>query len=350
MQRGPRSRSPHRWRTRAVNTATSDAVRNRAGRADGPGRYGRVAVLMGGTSAERAISLETGTAVCAALRRAGVDAHTVDVGAGFLREFSRAGFDRAFIALHGRGGEDGTVQGALTTLGVPFTGSGVLGSALAMDKVRSKWVWQSQGLPTPRFLEIGGEEDVRRIEAELGLPVMVKPVHEGSSCGASRVVDADGLVTAWHKARQLDARVLVEQWITGAEYTIGILTDRVLPVIKLETPNEFYDYDAKYVAETTRYICPCGLPGTLQQELGRIALRAFQLVGAAGWGRVDLMLDERRRPWLLEVNTVPGMTSHSLVPMAARHAGMEFDDLVLRILDTSFSAAETGVARGAGQP
>lgn len=303
-----------------------------------PGRYGRVAVLMGGTSAEREVSLETGGAVCAALLRLGIDAVPVDVGADFLAAFARAGFDRAFIALHGRGGEDGSMQGALATLGMPFTGSGVLGSALAMDKVRSKWVWQGHGLPTPRFLEIGADADVGRIVPELGLPVMVKPVHEGSSCGASRVTDAGALTRAWHKARALDARVLVEQWITGAEYTVAILGDQVLPAIKLETPNEFYDYEAKYLADTTRYLCPCGLTAEQERELGQLALRAFRLVGATGWGRVDLMMDARGGAYLLEVNTVPGMTSHSLVPMAARHAGIDFDQLVLRILDTSLGS------------
>lgn len=319
--------------------------------AAGPGfdaaRYGRVAVLMGGTSAERAISLETGAAVCAALRRLGVDAEAVDVGPGFLCGFAGSGFDRAFIALHGRGGEDGTMQGALTTLGIPFTGSGVLGSALAIDKVRSKWVWQCHGLPTPPFLELLRSEDVARIVPELGLPVMVKPVREGSSCGASRVTEAAALNAAWERARALDARVLAEQWITGPEYTVGILHDEVLPVIRLETPREFYDYEAKYLADTTRYLCPCGLAAAEERELGRLALRAFRLVGASGWGRVDLMLDDRRRPWLLEVNTVPGMTSHSLVPMAARHAGISFDELVLRILDTSMADVTAGTAGAA---
>jgi D-alanine-D-alanine ligase len=310
-----------------------------------PSRYGRVAVLMGGASAEREISLETGGAVCAALRRLGIEAEAVDVGADFLPAIARGGFDRVFIALHGRGGEDGTMQGALTTLGMPFTGSGVLGSALAMDKVRSKWIWQCHGLPTPKFLEIGSEAGLGRIVPELGLPLMVKPVHEGSSCGASRVTDAAQIAEAWRRASALDTRVLVEQWISGAEYTVGILGDEVLPAIRLETPNEFYDYEAKYVADTTRYLCPCGLSPERERELGLIAKRAFDLVGASGWGRVDLVMDRDGTPYLLEVNTVPGMTSHSLVPMAARHAGISFDELVLRILDTSFGAA--GAATGA---
>ncbi len=314
-----------------------------------PVRYGRVAVLMGGTSAEREVSLETGSAVCAALRRVGIDAEAVDAGDGFLRGFANAGFDRVFIALHGRGGEDGTVQGALTMLGMPFTGSGVLGSALAMDKVRSKWIWYSHGLPTPAFVEINASADIKRIVPELGLPVMVKPVHEGSSCGASRVVDATGLDAAWRKAQALDGRVLVEQWITGAEYTVAILGAQVLPMIKLETPNEFYDYEAKYLSESTRYLCPCGLPADQERELGQLALRAFELVGASGWGRVDLMVDAQGRPWLLEVNTVPGMTSHSLVPMAARYAGISFEELVVRILDTSLCIAHSRQPRLAAQ-
>lgn len=317
----------------------SGAPQPAAGARVDPARYGRVAVLMGGTSAERAVSLETGTAVCAALQRRGIDACTVDVGADFLPAFAGAGFDRAFIALHGRGGEDGTMQGALATLGIPFTGSGVLGSALAMDKVRTKWVWQHHGLPTPRYLEIDADPDVERVITALGLPLMVKPVHEGSSCGATPVRSAAALAQAWRKARALDARVLVEQLIEGAEYTVGILGDQVLPVIKLETPNEFYDYEAKYLLDTTRYLCPCGLPPERERDIGQLALRAFRLAGASGWGRVDLMLDGAGQPYLLEVNTVPGMTSHSLVPMAARHAGIGFDDLVLRILDTSVPAA-----------
>lgn len=325
-----------------MSTATGNAAKKESLPAVDPGRYGRVAVLMGGTSAERAVSLETGTAVCAALRRMGLDARTVDAGAGFLPDLSRTGFDRVFIALHGRGGEDGTVQGALATLGIPFTGSGVLGSALAMDKVRSKWIWLSHGLPTPASLEVTRAADLARVVPELGLPVMVKPVHEGSSCGASRVMDAAALDEAWRKAQALDARVLVEKWISGAEYTVAILGQQVLPIIRLETPNEFYDYEAKYLSEATRYLCPCGLPAAFEQELGQLALRAFQLVGASGWGRVDLMLDEHGSPWLLEVNTVPGMTSHSLVPMAARHAGISFEELVLRILDTSLPAARAG--------
>lgn len=332
-----------------MSTGTRRAARPEAVPAVDVRRYGRVAVLMGGTSAEREVSLETGGAVCAALQRMGVDAQTVDAGPGFLPDLSSSGFDRAFIALHGRGGEDGTVQGALATLGMPFTGSGVLGSALAMDKVRSKWIWQCHGLPTPAFVEVTGSADLARIVPELGLPVMVKPVHEGSSCGASRVRDAAGLDAAWRKARALDARVLVEQWISGAEYTVAILGGRVLPIIKLETPNEFYDYEAKYLSETTRYLCPCGLSTEVEHELGQLALRAFQLVGASGWGRVDLMLDDHGSPSLLEVNTVPGMTSHSLVPMAARHAGISFEELVLRILDTSLPAARADGPREVAQ-
>ncbi|MGH8248391.1 MAG: D-alanine--D-alanine ligase [Gammaproteobacteria bacterium] len=293
---------------------------------------------MGGESAERGISLETGNAVCAALRRCGVDVHPVDARGDFLSRISGDRFDRVFLALHGRGGEDGEIQGALQTLGIPYTGSGVLGSALAMDKVRAKWIWLAHDIPTPPDVEIFTEGDLREAGREIGFPLMVKPVHEGSSCGASKVKGKEELPAAWSKARALDARVMAEKWIEGAEYTASILDDAVLPLIRLETPREFYDYEAKYIENTTRYICPCGLdPGT-EQALAAVALRAFQLLGASGWGRVDLIVDAAGQPWLLEVNTIPGMTSHSLVPMAAKQAGISFDELVIRILETSMRA------------
>lgn len=293
---------------------------------------------MGGTSAEREISLETGNAVCAALRRRDVDVHPVDARADFLSRVAAEGFDRVFIALHGRGGEDGEIQGALQTLGIPYTGSGILGSALAMDKVRTKWIWRAHDIPTPPYVEICGEGDLRKVCRKIGFPVMVKPVHEGSSYGASKVKRKEELPAAWNKARALDARVMAERWIDGAEYTASILDDTVLPLIRLETPREFYDYEAKYIENTTRYICPCGLDRKVEQELGDISLRAFQLLGASGWGRVDLIVDAAGQPWLFEVNTIPGMTSHSLVPMAAKQAGIGFDDLVIRILETSVNA------------
>ena len=296
--------------------------------------FGRVAVLLGGTSAEREISLETGSAVCAALRRKGVDAHALDTKEPFLERLLAEKFERVFIALHGRQGEDGVIQGALETLGVPYTGSGVLGSALSMDKVRSKWVWQSRGIPTPEFVSLASVADLAQAE-RLGFPLMVKPVHEGSSCGASKVAAAAALPAAWERARALDESVMAERWIHGVEYTASILDRRVLPLIRLETPREFYDYEAKYHADTTRYICPCGLDAAAEQLLAELALAAFDAVGASGWGRVDLFVDRAGAPWIIEVNTIPGMTSHSLVPMAAREAGISFDDLVLRILATS---------------
>jgi D-alanine-D-alanine ligase len=299
--------------------------------------FGKVAVLLGGDSAERDISLQTGRAVLDALLARGVDAHPVDTGEQPLTCLLEEGFDRAFIALHGRGGEDGVIQGALETLGIPYTGSGVLGSALAMDKVRCKRLWQNLGIPTPAFIEIESASDLDAIPEKLGLPVIVKPVHEGSSCGAAKVTEPGGLQSAWEASRQLDDRVMAECWITGGEYTAAILGETVLPMIRLETPREFYDYEAKYLAEDTQYLCPCGLPEARERELGEMMLQAFRAIDASGWGRADFMLDEAGQPWLIEVNTIPGMTSHSLVPMAARQAGMDFNDLVVRILETSLS-------------
>ena len=305
--------------------------------ADMTRRFGKVAVLLGGDSAERDISLETGRAVLAALKAEGIDAHAVDTRDTPLTVLLEQQFDRAFIALHGRGGEDGVIQGALEALHIPYTGSGVLGSALAMDKVRSKRLWQSMRIHTPDFMEIADAADLTVVAERLGFPVMVKPVHEGSSCGAAKVVEAGQLQAAWDSSRQFDDRVMAERWVVGAEYTASILQDRALPLIRLETPREFYDYEAKYVADNTRYLCPCGLPENRERELNALMLQAFAAVGASGWGRVDFMLDEQGTPWLIEVNTIPGMTSHSLVPMAAARAGMGFNELAVRILETSFS-------------
>ena len=300
--------------------------------------YGKVAVLMGGCSAEREISLISGGAVLQALQEAGVDAHGVDAANKHLCDMLlKNDFNRAFIALHGRGGEDGVIQGLLESIGLPFTGSGVLGSALAMDKLRSKQVWQSAGLPTPDFSDISSAADAGRVKDELQYPVMVKPLHEGSSFGISKVDGAGGLMPAWQLASQYDEHVFVEQWVDGKEYTAGILSNEVLPLICLETPNTFYDYAAKYEADTTRYLIPCGLSATQEAELQAMSLAAFAAVGATGWGRVDFMLDEAGQPWLIEVNTVPGLTDHSLVPMAARATGIDFGQLVCRILDTSLS-------------
>lgn len=302
------------------------------------GDFGKVAVLLGGSSAEREVSLETGRAVHAALRRRHVDAHAIDARGDFLFRLVEEGFDRVFIALHGRRGEDGEIQGALQALDIPYTGSGVLGSALAMDKVRTKWIWRAHGITTPPFVEIGEQGELHDVGDSLGFPLMVKPVHEGSSCGATKVKQPDELETAWNRARSLDDRVMAEKWIEGSEYTSSILDSGVLPLIRLETPREFYDYEAKYIENTTRYICPSGLDQEAETAIGKLALRAFDLVGASGWGRVDLIVDADGEPWLFEVNTIPGMTSHSLVPMAAKQAGIDFDELVIRILATSRKA------------
>lgn len=297
--------------------------------------YGKVAVMMGGLSAEREISLESGMAVYAALNRAGIDAHILDVQRDVLKKVYEENFDRVFIALHGRGGEDGQMQGALEILQVPYTGSGVLGSALAMDKSRAKDIWQSQGLPTPPYIELDRNSDWQAIAEQLGLPLMVKPVHEGSSFGASKVVRPDELEQAWKSANQFDNRVMAERWINGSEFTVPILNEQALPIIRLVTPREFYDYEAKYVSDSTRYICPCGLDSKQVKILSDLALTAFRMLGASGWGRVDMMMDEHQQPWLIEANTIPGMTSHSLVPMAAKQAGMNFDELTIEILNTS---------------
>jgi D-alanine-D-alanine ligase len=303
-------------------------------------RFGKVAVLYGGTSAEREVSLKSGRAVLEALQKRGVDAHGIDVVDGSILETLRTGgYARAFIVLHGRGGEDGVIQGALETIGLPYTGSGVLGSALGMDKVRTKQIWQAAGLPTPKFLVLEGEADLARVESGLGFPVMIKPAHEGSSIGMSKVERAADLSAAWRAAMQYDRAVLAEAWITGREYTASILGTQALPLIRLETPRAFYDYEAKYRADDTRYHCPCGLPEAEEQTLRELALRAFRAVAAHGWGRVDFMCDGDGKPYLIEVNTVPGMTDHSLVPMAARAAGIDFEALVWRIL-------ETGMERG----
>jgi len=295
-------------------------------------RAGRVAVLMGGRSAEREISLKSGRAVFDALARCGCDAVALDWTGDLLDQLGNCRPDRVFIALHGRGGEDGTVQGLLEIMGIPYTGSDVLGSALSMDKVRSKQVWQSLGLPTPAYLAFRRGDAVAEALTEAKFPAMVKPAREGSSIGATRVARASELEAALTHALSFDDVVLIEQWIIGGEYTLGIVGGEPLPLIKLETPREFYDYEAKYLVDTTRYLCPCGLDAERIQQCTEIGMRAFDALGASGWGRVDFMLDESGSPWLIELNTVPGMTDHSLVPMAAAAAGIDFDHLVMKIL------------------
>lgn len=303
-----------------------------------PQAFGRVAVLFGGKSAEREVSLKSGAAVLQALQAAGVDAFGIDVGDDLLQRLDRERIDRAFIVLHGRGGEDGSMQGLLECAGIPYTGSGILASALAMDKLRTKQVWQSLGLPTPRHAALASVEDCHAAAAALGFPLMVKPAHEGSSIGMAKVDDVEALVAAWREASCFDSQVLVEQWIQGPEFTIAVLRGEVLPPIGLGTPHSFYDYDAKYLASDTQYRIPCGLDPVREQQLKELSARACEAVGVRGWARVDVMQDANGDFWLLEVNTVPGMTDHSLVPMAARAAGLDFQQLVLSILDDSVGA------------
>jgi D-alanine-D-alanine ligase len=299
------------------------------------GNFGKVAVLMGGPSAEREVSLKSGNAVLAALKRAGVDAHGIDADKSTLRLLEDGGFDRVFIVLHGRWGEDGVIQGALEVLDIPYTGSGVLGSALGMDKLRSKYLWSAAGIPTPEYEMLEPGIDLVKVAAELGLPVFVKPVREGSSLGISKAKTVAELKVAWEAAAKYDDQVIAERFIDGAELTCGILGDQALPLIRIETDREFYDYEAKYILDTTRYLCPCGLSADRERAVQTLAQRAFDALGCSGWGRVDFMLDKAGHAYVLEVNTVPGMTDHSLVPKAAKQAGMDFDQLVLRILETA---------------
>ena len=303
-------------------------------------QFGKVAVLMGGLAAEREISLKSGKAVLEALQRKGVDAHGIDVGHDILQQLQSGKFDRVFNILHGRGGEDGTIQGALEILGLPYTGSGVMASALSMDKLRTKQMWLGIGLPTPPFVLLNKDTNPAQVVEKLGLPIMVKPSLEGSSIGMSKVKEESGIIKAWQTAAEFDDCVIAEKWITGAEYTASIVDGEALPLIRLETPHEFYDYEAKYHANTTRYSCPCGLDEAKESELKALALRAFNALGCRGWGRVDFMCDKSGNPWLIETNTVPGMTDHSLVPMAAKATGMNFDDLVIRILQTSLTETD----------
>ncbi len=310
--------------------------------------FGKVAVVMGGRSAEREVSLKSGHAVLEALLNKGVDAHALDAaGSELLRALQQGKFDRVFIAQHGRGGEDGVLQGALELLGLPYTGSGVAGSALAMDKVRSKYVWQALNLSTPEFALLDEYSDFPAVVKKLGLPLIVKPVHEGSTIGLTKVTQAGQLHGAWESARRYDADVIAERCIAGPEYTVSILGEEALPLIRIEAADGLYDYQAKYIADDTRYFCPCGLEQKRERELQQLALDAFRALGCSGWGRVDILCDVQGKPWLLEANTVPGMTGHSLVPMAARAAGISFDDLVWRILLTSLRAAPF-TAREAG--
>jgi D-alanine-D-alanine ligase len=298
-----------------------------------PAMFGKVAVLFGGCSAEREVSLKSGAAVLRALQHSGVDAHPFDPAVQNLQALVDDGFDRVFIALHGRFGEDGTVQGALELLGVPYTGSGVMASALGMDKWRTKLVWQAGGLPIPDYALLDEHSDWESVAQRLGLPLFVKPANEGSSVGISKVKSVAELPAAYREAVKHDPLVLAESFIGGGEYTVAILGDRTLPVIKIVPANEFYDYEAKYLSNDTRYLCPSDLSAAQEAEMQGLAKQAFALIGGQGWGRVDFLMGENGKSYLLEANTSPGMTDHSLVPMAAREAGMNFEQLVLRILE-----------------
>jgi len=302
-------------------------------------RFGKVAVLFGGSSAEREISLLSGNAVLAALKRQGVDAEAFDPSTRALSELE--GYQRAFIVLHGRGGEDGTVQGALELMNVPYTGSGVMASALSMDKWRTKLVWQAAGIPITDYVLLDEQTDPVDVVKRLGLPIFVKPANEGSSIGISRVNRETELREAYRVAAKYDRLVIAERFIDGIEVQFPILGDQVLPSIRIEPATEFYDYDAKYFRDDTRYHCP-GLPESQEQTLRDLVMRAFRVLGCRGWGRMDLMIDRDGRPFFLEMNTVPGMTSHSLVPMGAKAAGVDFDALCLRILETTLETPHVG--------
>jgi len=303
--------------------------------------FGRVAVLLGGDSTEREISLRSGNAVLTGLKRRGVDAHAFDPRDRELPLLLSEGFDRVWIALHGPGGEDGTVQGALEYLGMPYTGTGVMGSAIGMDKLRTKRLAEAIGVATADYVVLRGEQDFEIAIEQLGVPMIVKPATQGSSVGMSKVEAVADLPAAYEAAARIETSVFAEPWITGKEYTVAVLQDRALPSIRIETPKAFYDYEAKYFRDDTRYFCPSGLSTPAEQHLANLALAAFDAVGAGGWGRADFMMDTTGRPLLLEVNTVPGMTDHSLVPMAARAAGIDFDELVWRVLETSLTRIRT---------
>ncbi len=303
--------------------------------------FGRVAVLLGGDSTERDISLLSGNAVLAGLKRRGVDAHAFDPRDQALPTLVDERFDRVWIALHGPGGEDGTLQGALEYLGVPYTGSGVMGSAIGMDKLRTKRLAHAIGVATADYVVLRGQPDFEIAIERLGVPMIVKPATQGSSVGMSKVEKATDLPAAYEAAARIESAVFAEPWITGKEYTVAVLQGRALPSIRIETPKTFYDYEAKYLRDDTRYFCPSGLSVPAEQHLANLAVAAFDAVGASGWGRADFMMDTTGRPLLLEVNTIPGMTDHSLVPMAARASGIDFDELVWRVLETSFTRLRT---------
>ncbi len=295
--------------------------------------FGKVAVLLGGKSAEREVSLKSGGMVLGALKKKGVDAHPFDPKERDLLDLVKERFQRVFIALHGRFGEDGTVQGVLEWLGIPYTGSGVLASALAMDKLRTKRIWVADGLPTAPYAVLDKDTDLKAVAKRLGVPMFVKPASEGSSVGMTKVRKASALDEAYALAVNYDPVVIAEKFIDGPELTVAILGDRVLPIIRIVTPRDFYDYEAKHLANDTQYLVPCGVSEKKEKELQALALKAFRALGCRGWGRVDLMLDKRGKPYLLEINTSPGMTDHSLVPMAARAVGISYEDLCVKVLE-----------------
>jgi D-alanine-D-alanine ligase len=307
--------------------------------------FGRVAVLYGGDSSEREISLLSGNAVLEALKARGVEAVAFDPRDEPLSDLLVARFERVWIALHGPGGEDGTLQGALEYLGIPYTGSGVMGSAIGMDKLRTKRLGAAVGVPTADFVVLTGPQDFELALERLKLPLIVKPATQGSSVGMTKVERAEDLAAAFAAAGKLEPFVFAEPWLPGKEYTVAILQGEALPSIRIETPKAFYDYEAKYFRDDTRYFCPSGLAAGAEAHLKSLALAAFEAVGASGWGRADFMMDAAGRPLLLEINTIPGMTSHSLVPMAARAVGIDFSELVWRVLETSFTRVPAHHAR-----
>ena len=297
--------------------------------------FGKVAVMLGGFSSEREVSLNSGTAVLEALLARGVDAHAWDPAENSMVEFASAGFDRVWIALHGPGGEDGALQGALQWLDTPYTGSGVMASALAMDKVRSKHLFDAAGIPTPEYAVISDVDGAVAAAEEFGFPLIFKPAGQGSSVGMSKVFEREDLAAAADEALRYGSQAIVEKCIVGGEYTVAVLQDQPLPTIRIETPRIFYDYRAKYESDSTEYFCPGTDDAALETQFAEIAMAAFRELGCSGWGRVDFMLGEDGQPLVLEANTVPGMTSHSLVPMAAKQAGIDFEELCWRILETS---------------
>jgi D-alanine-D-alanine ligase len=298
-------------------------------------RLGKTAVLMGGPSAEREISLISGKAVLAALKEKRVDAHAFDPAERDLFELRREGFERVFIALHGRFGEDGTVQGALEVLGIPYTGSGVMASALAMDKWRTKLVWEASGIPTPRYAMVRADSDWERVARALGLPLIVKPAREGSTLGITKVRTAVDMLPAYEFAARFDELVIAEEFVEGQELTASILGETALPLVRIEAPGGNYDYQNKYFTDDTKYHCPAGVRPEIEEEIRRVALKSFRVLGCRGWGRADVMLRPDGSYSFLEMNTSPGMTGHSLVPMAARAAGLSYPDLCVRILENA---------------